>query len=104
MGVMLAFLMLFLSRSPGQVVQVITLDATINPATAEFIHQSILKAEEKGAECLVIRLNTPGGLLKSTRVIVSDLLTARIPIIVYVAPSGAQSASAGSFITLAAQR
>jgi membrane-bound serine protease (ClpP class) len=99
---LLAFLVFSLSHSPGQVVHVITIDATINPATAEFIHQSILKAEEKGAECLVIRLNTPGGLLKSTRVIVTDLLTARIPIIVYVAPAGAQSASAGSFITLAA--
>jgi membrane-bound serine protease (ClpP class) len=50
----------------------------------------------------VIRLNTPGGLLKSTRIIVTDLLTAPIPVIVYVAPAGAQSASAGAFITLAA--
>jgi membrane-bound serine protease (ClpP class) len=50
----------------------------------------------------VIRLNTPGGLLKSTRIIVSDLLTARVPVIVYVAPAGSQSASAGAFITLAA--
>jgi membrane-bound serine protease (ClpP class) len=83
-------------------VHVITVDATINPATADFIHQSIEQANEAGAECLVIRLNTPGGLLKSTRVIVSDLLMAKLPVIVYVAPAGAQSASAGSFITLAA--
>lgn len=83
-------------------VHVITLDATINPATADFIHASIEQAIKANAECLVIRLNTPGGLLKSTRVIVSDLLTARIPVVVYVAPSGAQSASAGAFITLAA--
>jgi membrane-bound serine protease (ClpP class) len=85
-----------------QTVHVITLDATINPATADFIHKSIDKAVEEGAECLVIRLNTPGGLLKSTRMIVSDLLTARIPVVVYVAPSGAQAASAGTFIALAA--
>ncbi|HRE10040.1 MAG TPA: nodulation protein NfeD, partial [Ignavibacteria bacterium] len=52
-------------------------------------------------ECLVIQLNTPGGLLKSTRYIVSDILTAPIPVIVYVSPGGAQSASAGVFITLA---
>lgn len=83
-------------------VHVITLDATINPATADFIHESIERAVEANAECLIIRLNTPGGLLKSTRVIVSDLLMARIPVVVYVAPSGAQSASAGAFITLAA--
>jgi membrane-bound serine protease (ClpP class) len=85
-----------------QTVHVITLDATINPATADFIHKSIDKAAEEGAECLVIRLNTPGGLLKSTRMIVSDLLTARLPVVVYVAPSGAQAASAGTFIALAA--
>jgi membrane-bound serine protease (ClpP class) len=92
------------STSPifGQTVHVITVEATINPATAEFIHHEIGKATAAGAECLVVRLNTPGGLLKSTRVIVTDLLTARIPIVVYVSPSGAQSASAGAFITLAA--
>ena len=86
----------------GQTANVITLDATINPATAEFIHESIVAAQDDGAECLVIRFNTPGGLLKSTREIVSDLLTARIPVVVYVAPAGAQAASAGAFITLAA--
>jgi len=86
----------------AQTAQVITLDATINPATAEFIHYSIERAAGDGAECLIIRLNTPGGLLKSTRVIVTDLLTARVPVIVYVSPSGSQAASAGVFITLAA--
>lgn len=82
--------------------RVITVDATINPATADFIHQSIEQAHEAGAECLIIKLNTPGGLLKSTRVIVSDLLTAKLPVIVYVSPAGSQSASAGAFVTLAA--
>jgi len=86
----------------AQPVHVITLDATINPATADFIHRSIERAAEDGAQCLVIKLNTPGGLLKSTRIIVSDLLTARIPVVVYVSPSGAQAASAGTFIALAA--
>ena len=84
------------------VVRVITVDATINPATADFIHQSIRQASETEAECLVIRLNTPGGLLKSTRAIVTDLLTSNVPVVVYVSPSGSQSASAGAFITLAA--
>ena len=97
-------LLTFLFALPlhGRTVNVITLDATINPATADYIHESIQQAIDDGAECLVIRLNTPGGLLKSTRVIVSDLLTSKIPIVVYVSPAGAQSASAGSFITLAA--
>ena len=86
----------------AQTVQVITVDAAIFPASAQYIHQSLKRAAEHGDECLIIRLNTPGGLLKSTRDIVSDLLTSRIPVVVYVSPSGAQSASAGSFITLAA--
>ena len=73
----------------GQSVDVITLDATINPATAEYIHHSIVAARDDGAECLIIRFNTPGGLLKSTREIVSDLLTAKVPVVVYVAPAGA---------------
>ena len=89
------------AASAAQTVHVITLDASINPATADFIETSIDRATSEGAECLVIRLNTPGGLLKSTRVIVSAILTARIPVVVFVAPSGAQSASAGAFITLA---
>ncbi len=83
-------------------VHVITLDATINPATADYIHTSIERASAQKAECLIIRLNTPGGLLKSTRVIVTDLLSSPLPVIVYVAPGGSQAASAGTFITLAA--
>lgn len=93
---------LFSIQSVCKSVHVISVDASINPATADFIHQSVDRAHEEGAECLVIKLNTPGGLLKSTREIVSDLLTARLPVVVYVAPAGAQSASAGAFITLAA--
>lgn len=88
--------------SAGPRVHVITLDATINPATADYIHASIERAQKDEAECLIIRLNTPGGLLKSTRVIVTDLLSAPLPVIVYVAPAGSQAASAGTFITLAA--
>jgi membrane-bound serine protease (ClpP class) len=98
----LLFAMVVPLAARGQTADVITLDATINPATADFIHRSILVAQDDGAVCLIIRFNTPGGLLKSTREIVSDLLTARVPVVVYVAPSGAQAASAGAFITLAA--
>lgn len=88
--------------SPAQPkVHVISLDASINPATADYIHEGIQRATTAGATCLVLRLNTPGGLLKSTRVIVSDILTSPVPVVVYVSPSGAQAASAGTFITLA---
>lgn len=83
-------------------VVVISVDGSINPSSAEYIHSGIKKAETMNADCLIIKLNTPGGLLKSTRVIVTDLLNSNVPIIVYVAPGGAQAASAGVFITLAA--
>ncbi len=90
------------SVAAAQPVHVITIDATINPAIAEYIGAEIETADRDGASCLVIRLNTPGGLLKSTRVIVSSFLTSPVPIIVYVSPAGAQAASAGVFVTLAA--
>ena len=96
------FLALLPCLALSQSVHVITVDGTINPASADWIHDAIAKAARQNAECVVIRLNTPGGLLKSTREIVSDLLTAEVPVVVYVSPSGAQSASAGVFITLAA--
>ncbi len=83
-------------------VSVITIDGTINPAAAEYLHNEITRAVDAGSQCLIVRLNTPGGLLKSTRVMVSDILDAPLPIIVYVAPAGSQAASAGVFITLAA--
>ncbi|MCX6175497.1 MAG: nodulation protein NfeD [Ignavibacteriales bacterium] len=83
-------------------VDVINIDGAINPPVAAFIHDGIKKAEEENSECLVIKLNTPGGLLKSTRLIVSDMLTSNVPVIIYVYPAGAQAASAGVFITLAA--
>jgi len=88
--------------SSAQTVHVITIDATINPAIAEYIGAEIDAAHRDGAECVIVRLNTPGGLLKSTRVIVSSFLTSPVPVIVYVSPSGAQAASAGVFVTLAA--
>lgn len=86
----------------AQKVVTIKIDGAINPAAAEFIHNAIQHARSVEAECLVIHLNTPGGLLKSTRVIVSDILESKVPVVVYVAPGGAQAASAGVFVTLAA--
>lgn len=99
------FLILFLLPqsviSQKSIVHVITVDGTINPASADYIHEAIGHATESNAECLIINLNTPGGLLKSTRVIVSDFLNSPIPIVVYVSPAGSQAASAGVFVTLA---
>ncbi|MFA3782319.1 nodulation protein NfeD [Melioribacteraceae bacterium 4301-Me] len=83
-------------------IDVIKIDGAINPVIASFIHDTLEKAKQEKTECLLIQLNTPGGLLKSTRIIVSDFLTSNIPIVVYVYPSGSQAASAGTIITLAA--
>jgi len=83
-------------------VDLIVVDAGINPATADFIHESLGTAERNGAAALVIQLDTPGGLLDSTKLIVKDLLGAPLPVIVYIAPSGAGAASAGVFVTMAA--
>jgi membrane-bound serine protease (ClpP class) len=92
-----------LSASAGAgFVRVIAInDDIINPVAAEYISEAISEAELEGAECLIIQLDTPGGLLASTRVIVKDLLNADVPIAVYVAPSGSRAGSAGVFITLA---
>ncbi len=79
----------------------IVLDTTINPAVADFIHESIVSSSQDGATALIIQLDTPGGLLNSTKTIVKDLLSAPLPVIVYVAPSGAGAGSAGVFITMA---
>lgn len=87
--------------SAAKRVVVITVDGSINPSSAQYINSGIKHARDNNAECLVITLNTPGGLLKSTRVIVSDILDSEIPVVVFVFPGGSQAASAGVFITLA---
>lgn len=82
-------------------VDVIRFDGSINPASADYLDDAVAGAARSDAEAVIIQLNTPGGLLASTRKIVSVLLTADVPIIVYVSPSGSQAASAGVFLTLA---
>ena len=86
----------------AQTVVSIRIDGTINPVTADYIHRGIERAQKEHAECLLIELNTPGGLLKSCRVIVGNLLESPVPVVVFVSPSGSQAGSAGVFITLAA--
>ena len=86
----------------NHVIYLLKVDGIINPATAGYITKGIDKAERGGAVCLVIQMDTPGGLMESMRSIVKRMLTAQIPIIVYVAPSGSRAGSAGVFITMAA--
>jgi membrane-bound serine protease (ClpP class) len=83
-------------------VDLIVIDGSINPAVDDFIRESINRARSSEARALVIQLDTPGGLLSSTRTIVKEMLSAKIPIMVYVSPSGAGAGSAGVFITMAA--
>jgi membrane-bound serine protease (ClpP class) len=90
------------SMSAQPTVEVIAIDGAINPASADFIDNAIARAVTVNANALVIELDTPGGLLTSAQSIVKALLNAPIPVIVYVAPAGASAASAGTFITEAA--
>jgi len=77
-------------------------DLVINPVSARFFIRAMTKAHENDVECLIIRLDTPGGLMKSMEFMYKEILNSRVPVIVYVAPKGAQATSAGVFVTLSA--
>jgi membrane-bound serine protease (ClpP class) len=77
-------------------------EGVINPVAAEYLHDALLTAQERKAQALVIRLDTPGGLDTSMRLIIKDITSATVPVVVYVSPSGGRAASAGVFITMAA--
>src|SRR5271165_4448240 len=80
----------------------IRLDDTIQPISDEYIGRAIEQARQTNADAVLIELRTPGGLVDSTRSIIEKMLASPVPIIVYVAPSGARAASAGFFILEAA--
>jgi membrane-bound serine protease (ClpP class) len=79
----------------------IDLNSAIDPVTAEFVVRGITRAENEHAELLLLRLQTPGGFGASMEEIISKMLSSKIPVVVYVSPSGAKAASAGFFILLA---
>ncbi len=89
------------ARSQQAHVNRIAIDASINPAVGDFIRENIGQSAQEGALALIIQLDTPGGLLNSTKSIVKDMLGAPLPVLLYVSPSGAGAGSAGVFITLA---
>lgn len=91
-----------LSLSHASKVMVIEVETGIGPAVAAYIETAIEEAEESNAAALVIRLNTPGGLLDATREIVTSIMASKVPVAVYVAPGGSRAGSAGVFITMAA--
>ncbi len=98
------FLILFFSTllpAEAKDVYFIKINGAINPPIAGFIKESIEKTTEKGGEALMVLLDTPGGLDTSMRDIVKNIMDAKVPVIVYVSPSGARAASAGSIILMA---
>jgi membrane-bound serine protease (ClpP class) len=88
--------------SAAQAVAQIDMDSAITPVTVRLLAMAVDRAQSEGAQALIIRLNTPGGLERSMRSMVQTILGSPIPIIVYVSPTGARAASAGVFITMAA--
>ncbi|MFA6034628.1 MAG: ATP-dependent Clp protease proteolytic subunit, partial [Myxococcota bacterium] len=83
-------------------VSIVEINGSINPGSADYILGSIREAEKASDRAVIIRLDTPGGLLSSTREIVKGIMSSTVPVVVYVAPDGAHAGSAGVFITLSA--
>ncbi len=100
--VLLSWLLGTAAGAAAERVSLIKVEGPIGPATAGFISRAIDQAAENQSQCLVIQLDTPGGLLDSTKTIVQKFLGSPVPTVVYVAPAGATATSAGCFITLAA--
>lgn len=91
-----------LGAPEGPAVIRIRVDGIIAPSSARYILRAIRQAEAEKAPALLVELDTPGGLLKSMEEMTRAMLNARVPIIVYISPSGARAASAGVFVTYAA--
>ena len=100
--VILCFLQTAYAENTYDKIYSFTIDGVITDATASFVEANIIKAEKDNVPILIY-IDTPGGVLESTRKIVQTLLSAKVPVISYVYPNGARAASAGIFITMAAE-
>jgi len=101
----LAFVIVLLAISIGANVQsqnpkidVLTVKGTVNPVLVDYIKRGIANAEDTGAEAVILQMDTPGGLDSATREIIQHIVNSRVPVVVYVAPSGSRAASAGLYI------
>lgn len=86
--------------APGSVV-VASIDGAIGPATSNYFHRVVTEAAAASANCIILTMDTPGGLSEAMRDINKDILSSPVPVVVYVSPAGARAASAGALITLA---
>ncbi|HOU17383.1 MAG TPA: nodulation protein NfeD [Candidatus Marinimicrobia bacterium] len=92
---------ILLTATPKEI-WVLEVDGVINPVSASYINDNLRKAQPDQVECLIIQMDTPGGLMTSMRDIIKNILNSEIPVVVYVSPRGAQCASAGVFIAVSA--
>lgn len=90
------------AQAANPTIDVLRVKGAINPLVADYIERGISEAEASNTIAVIIMLDTPGGLDTAMRDIVQDIVSARIPVVVYVSPSGARAASAGVFITISA--
>ena len=90
------------AQAASPTIAVLTIDGVINPVLADYIERGIEDAEDSNAKAVIIKMDTPGGLDTAMRDIIQAIVNARVPVVVYVSPSGARAASAGVFITIAA--
>ena len=88
-------------HDPERIAVTIALDGAIGPATADYVTRSLTDAARRHAAVAILRIDTPGGLLSAMRSIIRAMLASPVPVIVYVAPSGARAASAGTYILYA---
>lgn len=100
----IVMLVVFLATAPafGQVITHIEISGTINPGSADYIRSALAQSQSLKAEAMIIGLNTPGGLLSSTREIVQLFSTSPIPVVIFVSPGGASATSAGAVLGIAA--
>ena len=100
--IVLMFFFASITTSFAQHVDVITIDGAITVVTPKYIGDAIDRAEKNNAQCLIIEMDTPGGLLGATLDIDKKILSSKVPVIVYISPSGGRAGSAGVFISYSA--